>query len=198
MAQYSFIKISNDTLAPATPAAREYLHFKVKCGDILSANFKKARNPRFHRKYFALLNLGYEYWEPTGGTISPEEKSLVRGYVKFLAHFAGSEDALLSAADEYLTGVSKDRVQNISATKSFDAFRRWVTVESGHYDTYEMPDSSLYREPRSISFAKMDELEFHDLYQATLNVLWNFILYRTFPTRAGAENAAAQLFDFVN
>ncbi len=141
MTQHSFIKISNDTLRPATPAAREYLHSKVKWGDVLYADFKKARNPRFHRKYFALLNLGYEYWEPTGGTISPEEKALVRGYVQFLAHFAGSEDVLQSAADEYLAGISKNRVQNITATKSFDAFRRWATVESGHYDIYEMPNA---------------------------------------------------------
>ncbi|MBC8949405.1 MULTISPECIES: DUF1367 family protein [Xenorhabdus] len=113
MAQHSFIKISADTLRPATPATREYLHLKIKCGDVLQADFKKARNPRFHRKYFALLNLGFEYWEPTGGTISPEEKAIVRGYVQFLAHFAGSEDALQSAADEYLTGLSKNRAHNI-------------------------------------------------------------------------------------
>ncbi|MCA6222409.1 DUF1367 family protein [Photorhabdus antumapuensis] len=197
MTQHSFIKISNDTLRPATPAAREYLHFKVKCGDVLYADFKKARNPRFHRKYFALLNLGYEYWQPTGGTISPKEKALVRGYVQFLAHFAGSEDVLQSAADEYLAGISKNRAQNITATKSFDTFRRWATVESGHYDTYEMPNGSLYREPRSISFAKMEEMEFQELYKATLNVLWNFILYRNFPTREAAENVASQLFDFI-
>ncbi|MBD2779886.1 DUF1367 family protein [Xenorhabdus szentirmaii] len=197
MAQYSFIKISNDILRPATPEAQEYLHSKVKCGDVLYADFKKARNPRFHRKYFALLNLGYEYWQPTGGTISPEEKKLVRGYVQFLAHFAGAEEALQSAADEYLASLSKDRAHNITATKSFDAFRSWVTVESGHYDTYEMPNGSLYREPRSISFARMDELEFQALYKATLNVLWNFILYRNFPTQNAAENAAAQLFDFA-
>ncbi|CDG20918.1 conserved protein of unknown function [Xenorhabdus poinarii G6] len=164
---------------------------------MLQADFKKVRNPRFHRKYFALLNLGFEYWEPVGGTISPEEKAIVRGYVQFLAHFAGSEDALQSAADEYLAGLSKNRAHNITATKSFDAFRRWITVESGHYDTYEMPDGSLYREPRSVSFAKMDELEFQSLYQSTLNVLWNFILYRNFPTKDAAENAAAQLFDFA-
>ncbi|MDE9552968.1 DUF1367 family protein [Xenorhabdus bovienii] len=197
MAQHSFIKISNDTLRPATPAAREYLHAKVKCGDVLSADFKKARNQRFHRKYFALLNLGYEYWEPTGGAISPEEEELVRGYVQFLAHFAGSEDALQSAADEYLQGISKNRAHNITAAKSFDAFRRWATVEAGHYDTYEMPNGALYREPRSISFARMEDLEFSELYKATLNVLWNFILYRTFPTREAAENAASQLFDFL-
>ncbi|MDE1483423.1 DUF1367 family protein [Xenorhabdus bovienii] len=197
MAQHSFIKISNDTLRPTTPAAREYLHSKVKCGDVPSADFKKARNPRFHRKYFALLNLGYEYWEPTGGAISPEEKELVRGYVQFLAHFAGSADALQSAADEYLQGTAKNRTHNMTAAKSFDAFRRWATVEAGHYDTYEMPNGALYREPRSISFARMEDLEFSELYKATLNVLWNFILYRTFPTREAAENAASQLFDFL-
>ncbi len=111
---------------------------------MLYADFKKARNPRFHRKYFALLNLGFKYWEPVGGTSSPEEKSLVCGYVQYLAHFAGSEDALQSAADEYLVGLSKNRAHNITATKSFDAFRRWVTVEARHYDTYEMPNGSLY------------------------------------------------------
>ncbi|SFO03146.1 DUF1367 family protein [Xenorhabdus japonica] len=197
MAQHSFIKISDDTLRPATPATREYLHSKIKCGDVLYADFKKARNPRFHRKYFALLNLGFEYWEPTGGTISPDEKELVRGYVQFLAHFAGSEEALQSAADEYLAGLSKKRAHNITAAKSFDAFRRWATVEADHYDTYEMPNGILYCEPRSISFARMEDLEFSELYKATLNVLWNFILYRSFPTKEAAENAASQLFDFL-
>ncbi|MFD0707506.1 DUF1367 family protein [Photorhabdus akhurstii] len=31
----------------------------------------------------------------------------------------------------------------------------------------------------------------------TLNVLWNFILYRNFPTRNAAEHAASQLSDFM-
>ncbi len=59
--------------------------------------------------------------------------------------------------------------------------------------TFELPDGSTLREPRSISFAKMDDLEFNDLYQAALNVLWTFILNKSFPTIAEAENAAAQL-----
>ncbi|MEQ4693329.1 DUF1367 family protein [Providencia manganoxydans] len=197
MAQHSFIKMSNDTLVPANPAARFFLHSKIKCGDVLSADFKKARNPRFHRKYFALLNLGYEYWEPTGGTISPEEKELVRGYVKFLAYYTDNDDALQSAADVYLDDIAQKRAHNISATKSFEAYRAWATEQAGYFDTYIMPDGSKRQVPKSISFASMDDFSFSELYKATLDVLWNSILYRKFPTPEAAENAAAQLFNFT-
>ncbi|MCL2899771.1 DUF1367 family protein [Brenneria tiliae] len=196
MAQFSFLKSTGGVLIPATPDSKEYVQ-KLKLGAVIYADFKQARNPAFHRKYFSLLNLGFEYWQPTGGAISPAEKKLVRGYVKFLAHFAGSEDALQNAADEYLEGVAKNRAANISATKSFEAFRRWTTIESGHYAVFEMPDGSLHKEPRSISFAKMDEIEFYDLYKATLDVLWSFILSKTFPTQQAAENAAAQLLEYA-
>ncbi|EOX2435248.1 MULTISPECIES: DUF1367 family protein [Serratia] len=37
-----------------------------------------------------------------------------------------------------------------------------------------------------ISFAKMDNLEFNDLYQAALNALWIFILNKSFLTIAEA------------
>lgn len=30
-----------------------------------------------HRKFFALLNLGFDYWQPSGGAISPADKKLV-------------------------------------------------------------------------------------------------------------------------
>ena len=196
MAQHSFIRLPNDTLAPANPAARDFLRL-IKCGDVLYADFRKARNPRFHRKYFALLNLGYQYWEPTGGTISPEEKELVHGYVKFLAHYTDNDDALRSAAEVYLDDVAQKRAQNISATKSFDAFRSWVTVQAGFFDLYIMPDGSKFHLPKSISFAKMDDLQFGELYKSTLDVLWNSMLYRNFSTQEAAENAAAQLLDFT-
>ncbi|MBG2888675.1 DUF1367 family protein [Proteus mirabilis] len=197
MAQHSFIKMSNDTLVPANPVTRDFLHSKIKCGDVLSANFKKARNPRFHRKYFSLLNLGYEYWEPVGGTISPEEKELVRGYITFLSCYTDNADALLSASDIYLEEVAQKRAQNISATKSFDAFRYWVVEQAGYYDTFEMPDGSLRRVAKSISFANMDDLAFSELYKATLDVLWNFILRKQFPTQKAVENAVSQLLSFT-
>ena len=82
MAQYSFVKSAGGVLIPATPEAREFIEKKCRMGAVLYADFKQARNPAFHRKFFALLNLGFDYWQPTGGTISPDDKKLVRGYVR--------------------------------------------------------------------------------------------------------------------
>ncbi|AIR71454.1 DUF1367 family protein [Dickeya fangzhongdai] len=196
MAQLSLVKSPGGILVPSTPDTREYLN-RLAVGAVICCEFKKARNPAFHRKYFSLLGLGFDYWEPAGGAISQSERDFVRGFVRYLASYAGAEDAISAVADEYCETTGRQRAVNISATKSFDAFRRWVTVEAGHYDAYIMPDGSVQREARSVSFAKMDDLEFNDLYRATLDVLWNFILRRSFPTQQSAENAAAQLLEYA-
>ncbi|CUY33110.1 MULTISPECIES: DUF1367 family protein [Serratia] len=198
MAQYSFVKSAGNLLVPATPDAIEFLKTKVKIGAVLYADFSQARNPAFHRKYFSLLNLGFQYWEPTGGAISPTDKELITGYVKFLAYYAGNESTLQAAADEYLQDVAEKRAGNISSAKSFEAFRAWVTIQSGHYTAYQMPDGSERKEPRSVSFAKMDDIEFSEFYKAVLDVLWNYILFRTFPDQQSAENAAAQLMGYTS
>lgn len=196
MAQLSFIKTSHDTLTPATPEVRDFLHNKIKLGAVISADFKRVRNPKFHRKYFSLLNLGFEYWTPTGGAISPEEKSLIRGYVRHLAEFAGHGDTLNSLAKGYLRQVAAQRADRVTLLKSFDAFRRWVTIEAGYYSEQVMPNGVMVKEPISISFAKMEDIEFAELYKSTLNVLWQFILNKTFTSASAAENAASQLMEY--
>lgn len=104
-------------------------------------------NPAFHRRFFALLNLGFEYWEPTGGAISSNERKLVTGYAKFLSSYGGNESALLDAAEQYLEQIASRRVTNgISLCKSFDAYRAWVTVEAGHYDAIRLPDDTLRKQ----------------------------------------------------
>ena len=124
MAQLQLIKNSSGTLIPATPETSEFLHSKCKLGAVLVADFKQVRNPAFHRRFFALLNLGFEYWEPTGGAISSNERKLVTGYAKYLASFGGSETALLDAAEQYLERIADKRTGSISACKSFDAALR--------------------------------------------------------------------------
>ncbi|HCF8663225.1 TPA: DUF1367 family protein, partial [Klebsiella pneumoniae] len=93
MAQLHLIKQSQGILIPATPETREFLHSKCKLGAVLEAEYKLVRNPTFHRKFFALLNLGFDYWEPTGGAISSNERRLITGYAKYLAAYGGSESA---------------------------------------------------------------------------------------------------------
>lgn len=196
MAQLQLIKHSSNILIPATPETSDFLQSKCKLGTVLVADFKQVRNPAFHRRFFALLNLGFEYWEPSGGAISSNERRLVTGYAKYLASFGGSETALLDAAEQYLDRIADKRTGSISACKSFDAYRAWVTIESGHYDAIQLPDGTLRKHPRSIAFANMDETEFQQLYKAALDVLWRWILSRAFRDQREAENAAAQLLSF--
>ncbi|HEM6703252.1 TPA: DUF1367 family protein [Citrobacter koseri] len=198
MAQLQLIKQSTGILIPATPETSDFLQSKCKLGSVLVADFKLVRNPAFHRRFFALLNLGFEYWEPTGGAISANERKLVNGYARFLASYGGNESALLDAAEQYLEQIASRRITNgISLCKSFDAYRAWVTVEAGHFDAIQLPDGTLRKYPRSIAFASMDETEFQHLYKAALDVLWRWILSRTFNSREEAENAAAQLMSFA-
>ncbi|WP_353614064.1 DUF1367 family protein [Mangrovibacter phragmitis] len=197
MALLQLIKHAAGYLIPASPETSEFLHSKCKLGAVLVSEFKQVRNPAFHRKFFALLNLGFDYWEPTGGAISSNERKLVAGYAKFLSSFGGSESALLDAAEVYLSRIADKRAGSISLCKSFDAYRAWVIVEAGHYIAIQLPDGTLKRHPRSISFANMDETEFSQLYDAALDVLWRWILSGTFSSKEEAENTANQLLSFA-
>ncbi|WP_407439143.1 DUF1367 family protein [Lelliottia sp.] len=196
--ELQLIKHHTGILIPATPETSDILQSKIRLGDVLVAEFKRVRNPAFHRRFFALLNIGFEYWEPTGGAISSNERRLITGYAKFLTSYAGNETTLIDAAEQYLGQIASRRVTNgISLCKSFDAYRSWVIVEAGHFDAIQLPDGTLRKHPRSISFANMDELELQQLYKAALDVLWRWILSKSFNSQSDAENVAAQLLGFA-
>lgn len=50
-------------MLPADPQTEEW-YSKVKVGSMVHSDFKKSRNPKFHRKAFALLNTAFQYWDP--------------------------------------------------------------------------------------------------------------------------------------
>jgi hypothetical protein len=79
----------------------EALHQKTKLGQTIHADFKLTRHPLFHRKFFALLKLAFDSWEP--GKISNKygvpEKNFKRfrndlvilaGYYKVVIRLDGS------------------------------------------------------------------------------------------------------------
>jgi hypothetical protein len=57
------MKAAGGALIPADPQAAEYIS-KLKLGAGVNASITRQRNPRFHRKFMALLNLAFEAWEP--------------------------------------------------------------------------------------------------------------------------------------
>ena len=55
---------------------------------------------------------------------------------------------------------------------SIDGFRATLTIAAGFYDTvYNVTRGEWIQIPRSISFDKMDETEFSQVYNAVLNVI---------------------------
>jgi len=50
-------------LIPADERSRTWFQ-KLKLGEAVHADFKRVRNYRFLKKYFALLNLAFDQWEP--------------------------------------------------------------------------------------------------------------------------------------
>jgi hypothetical protein len=63
MAEIHLVKMPGGTLKPANQVDADVLQ-KMKSGALVFADIKQPRNPLFHRKFFALLNFGFEYYNP--------------------------------------------------------------------------------------------------------------------------------------
>lgn len=189
------VKTGAHTFEAATPEDQE-MAIKIKTGKWVSVELKQTRNYEFHKKFFALLNLGFHHWTPGGGTISPEEHSFLSGFVRFLAMHLDHFSTIEEFSQAYTMRVATQRAGGVEVFKSFEAFRHWATIEAGFYTEYIQPDMSKRKEPRSISFSRMEQFEFDELYKSVFNVLWNFILRKNYASPEEAENSMWQLMEF--
>jgi len=81
------------------------------------------------------------------------------------------------------------------ARVSRDLFRRYVTVKAGHYEVGLTPHGEVRAEPKSISWAKMDEAEFEKLYSDVLDVILREFL--TNWTTGDMDHAVNQMMGFA-
>ena len=93
---------------------------KIPLNEPIVYDWKKPRNYKFHKKFFALLNLVYE---------------------------------------------NQEQFNNI------DRLRSQLTIKAGYYETFFDIDGVEQFEAKSISFAKMDEAEFSELYSRIIDVV---------------------------
>lgn len=91
-------------LMPDDKESDEYFH-KIKDGTVLSCEIKKVRNYKFHKKWFALLNLGFEYFEPVNNQYKGHDVeknfdrfrhdiTILAGYYTFVYDVQGNPKAL--------------------------------------------------------------------------------------------------------
>lgn len=78
--------------------------------------------------------------------------------------------ALISYAWEFLTE------QETAAFRTKDGFRKSVEIAAGHYEPqYDLTTRSYTHAPKSISFGKMDNAAFSDLYRRVKDVIFSII-----------------------
>lgn len=63
MSDWQLFKRLDGSFVPSDPQTQE-LADKVRVGRVIHGKFSQMRNPRFHRKFFALLNFAFDLWEP--------------------------------------------------------------------------------------------------------------------------------------
>lgn len=153
MATHDFIKTPYG-LGPGSQLAAEWLD-KVKLGQSVSVEVKTRRNSKFHRKFWAMLDVAYSSHE------WPTIQHPKWGEVK----------------------------------TSYDMFRKYVTVKAGHYEVDLKPDGQIRVEPKSISFANMDQDEFEKVYSDVLDVILREFL--TNWTTGDMDHAINQMLQFA-
>ena len=129
-------------LMPAHESDREMLK-KVKTGRAVRVKLTQVRNYEFLKKYFALLNLAYEYWEPPEGKasqltriagISPEKNferfrsdvAILAGY--YTATYRLNGDVRLMAKSISFGSMSEDEFEELY-TKTIDVIVKHVLKE---------------------------------------------------------------------
>lgn len=82
-------KAPNGSLIPMDQATVDYIA-KLKVGAAIHGNFSRIRNIMFHRKFFALIGVGYDAWNPKveyKGEIIQKNYEAFREEVTILAGF---------------------------------------------------------------------------------------------------------------
>lgn len=195
MAELALIRTSQG-LVPATEADREVVA-RWKTGQTVHGKFTKMRNARFHGKFFAMLDLAWEYWEPKGGLVPRQEMRGIQGLAKYFEDLNQRPGQLQAAVQAYIVKLEADRSERFPAVeKSREAFREWVTIEAGHFDLVQTPEG-VKRKAKSISWASMDDLAFEPLYRDVFNACWRLVLSAHFGSEADAMAAADMMGSFA-
>lgn len=137
---------------PSSEADTETLA-NIADGETVRADIKRPRNIKFHNKYFALLDVLFNIFEPEP----------------------------VSHKGEF-------------AIKSRERFRKDIAIATGHYELVVSIKGECKAEAKSISFARMDDVQFADLYSKTIDYALAKIAVGK--TREDIDNWVAQIMSF--
>ena len=129
----------------------------------------------------------FDYWGQLAAWYRQPSRILSQ-FVRYLAQF-GAGNVLNKAKDEFIDQLASSRIERHGPRlRSRLVMRKWLTVEAGYYTVAMLPDGGMRKEYQNVSFAKMDQTEFSDLYRAVFRGCWRYVLGCSLPPEE-AENA---------
>ena len=182
-------------LVPATQSDLDTLGgYKLGQGIRADLVSLKPRSLQHHKKYWVLVDLAFDYWEPEGGLVSASEIATLKSFTRWLDSKTDQDTKHLeNASKQFLSELAQRRGLKIEApTKDREALHKWIKVEANHC-TYEITPTGVRKSPLSINFNSMSQDDFNGFYKQAFSVVWRFILSRAFNTEAEAEQALDKL-----
>jgi hypothetical protein len=130
MAELQLIKHPGGILRPANLADDEALQ-RIQNGKLVLADIKQPRNPTFHRRFFALLNFGFEYWNPLpveiDGRTFEAEKNFDR-FRKDVLILAGYRKVVVNIKNEARYEAESISFANMDETQFREVYRAVFSV----------------------------------------------------------------------
>ena len=132
----TFEILANGMLIPANDETREFIR-KKKLGTGISGEFKQIRNYNFLRKYMALMNIGYDAFEPEiaeykGQVVEKNfdrfrhDITIMAGYYTFTTDINGEVKAV---AKSISFGSMEEEEFSVLYSKTIDVLLRKVLTE---------------------------------------------------------------------
>lgn len=108
----------------------------------------------------------------------------------YLSDYDGLQEAKLKHGEEYEAEIKKKRNYefhkkfmalinichaNQENFEEFEDTRKYITIKAGYKRKVTMPNGYVQIEAKSISFANMDEIEFEQLYNKSIDAVIKFL-----------------------
>jgi len=163
----------------------------------------KKRNLSFHKKFFALIRLGFQYWAPDISLVSEPEFAIAHAVARRFCALGGNPELYdvqgKEIADLLLKelGERREKALDIESYKCEEIYRKEVMIEAGFYELVHMPSGGVVKVPWSIAFDALSEEDFAKIYKGCHDVIWNKSLFQVFDDQSEMDRAIQQLMTFI-
>ncbi|CAH7344589.1 conserved hypothetical protein [Vibrio chagasii] len=178
---------------------------KALKGRVVAIKPKKAgsRCLKYHRRFFALIRLGFTYWSPHVSLVSDPESAIAHAVAKRFCTLGGNPELYelqgKEIADLVLSDLKGQRegIIDVEAYKCEEAYRKQVMIDAGFFEFVNVAGGGVIKVPWSIAFDNMQEDDFRKIYRGCHDVIWQKSLFQIFDNQEEMDKAVDQLMVFI-